>query len=299
MDVTRNPIVVRELGGQRRTGRQTVVLFLTLLGLALLTYWFYNTALAAGRDVQAFGAQSASYSSVFSGIVFLQLFYAFITVAGSASGSIASEREQRTLDVVLTTPITTEQFVFGKIASAIVPQLLFVAAALPFQAIAAVLGGVSWSNWFMEDAVLVMTVIMTAVFCVWISSRVATSRVAHRLAYGIIFGLNIGGPILFLFGGVTAALTSSALAGRSGSSGDLVTLFIGSVVASLDPWFAYAASLEPLQDGSSLVLLNASGVLQGTNLTVIQPWLLLVAFYVIGTVFFFKRTVRQVHRLGR
>lgn len=60
------------------------------------------------------------------------------------SGSISGERERQTLDVMLTTPVTTFSIAVGKLGSAMSVVMMYMIASIPVMAIAFVLGGMSW-----------------------------------------------------------------------------------------------------------------------------------------------------------
>ena len=80
-----------------------------------------------------------------------------VIVPVRTASSISGERERQTFDIMMTTGMTPFSVVAGKVMTAIVQSMLFIAASLPIMALSFVVGGMSWSYlfWFFAIALLI------------------------------------------------------------------------------------------------------------------------------------------------
>ncbi|MBO4863602.1 MAG: ABC transporter permease subunit [Eubacterium sp.] len=60
------------------------------------------------------------------------------------ASSISGERERKTMDVLLTTTITSTNIILGKIGSAVIRVMIFIIASLPLLSVSFIVGGLSW-----------------------------------------------------------------------------------------------------------------------------------------------------------
>lgn len=123
-----------------RTG---YVLFLCgILGI----FWL-ATAIANDNTSNVIAAtqMSAIARTAASGIMWFQFITLQMLAVVMLSNSISDEVRKRTLDVLATTPITSLQFVLGKLLSRLLQLLLLLAVSFPFLAIIRAFGGIPWS----------------------------------------------------------------------------------------------------------------------------------------------------------
>lgn len=197
-----NPILKKEL----KLGSRTIKLPLALM--------FYNIVLALIALVvigaTGFSAYIGSYSyssllNLFPVLACVQCGIIIIIVPILTAASISGERERQTLDVMLTTPVSSFSIVTGKLFSAIANVLMYVISSIPIMSIAFVLGGL---NWFaLIGFVFVMLYIAfyvgsIGVFCSSLVKRTIASVVLTILFIAIIFA-----GTLVLFGIVMTVIT--------------------------------------------------------------------------------------------
>ena len=79
---------------------------------------------------------------VFAAMLMLMTLQVVFLAPSSTSGAISLEREKQTLDLLITTPISSLAIIVGKLLSALVWVFLLIAASIPMLAVVFVFGGV-------------------------------------------------------------------------------------------------------------------------------------------------------------
>ena len=145
MKIRLNPIVKKDLKVTVRSMRMSWGLFA------------YEAVLAVAFLLALLIIQSES-NYIGSGNIYSSLVYLFPVVAVAqvcivalyvpiiTASSISGEKERQTFDLMLTTCMSPFSIVFGKVISAVIRILFFVAASMPIMAMSFVVGGLSWSN---------------------------------------------------------------------------------------------------------------------------------------------------------
>ena len=145
MKIRLNPIVKKDLKVTVRSMRMSWGLFA------------YEAVLAVAFLLALLIIQSES-NYIGSGNIYSSLVYLFPVVAVAqvcivalyvpviTASSISGEKERQTFDIMLTTCMSPFSIVFGKVISAVIRILFFVAASMPIMAMSFVVGGLSWSN---------------------------------------------------------------------------------------------------------------------------------------------------------
>ena len=88
-------------------------------------------------------ALSASIGhALFSGSCCFETLLVLVLAPAFTTGAICSEREKQTLDLLVTTPLSTLGIVVGKLVSALAYVLLLIVASVPLMALVFVFGGV-------------------------------------------------------------------------------------------------------------------------------------------------------------
>ena len=299
--VLASPLVAKELRGRMRGPRPFVVATLYLLPLGALAVALY--ALIA----------SSTTGNVASGIPVGKLFFA--TVSGLELGLIcllapsltadliSGERERRTYDLLLVTPLTRGQIVVGKLVAALGSLLLLVVLALPLQAIAILLGGVGPEELAVGFAILVVTAITYGCIGLYWSARLRTTRAAVAAAYGsTVLGV-LGLPVLALlillageiFGAPSNALPRVLFGGATfatPSDAQLVAI-VGQVLVATNPPLTGVLSAVTLTQGHPLVFVERLGA---HDVTFIAPWLLFLLVHAAAIGAAFLATIHALRR---
>lgn len=155
-----NPIIKKDLQVTARSMRLSWALFAyeVILTLAFLL------ALAI---IQSDNNSYYSSRNIYSYLIYLfpvqaavQAFIVALIVPIITAPSISGEKERQTFDIMLTTCMSPFSIVFGKVVSAVIRILFFVAAGMPIMALAFVVGGLEWSSLLY----FILTIILLSVF---------------------------------------------------------------------------------------------------------------------------------------
>jgi len=146
-------------------------------------------------------------------IVTTILWFQFITgqllAAVLLSGAIGSEIRQRSLDVLLVTPIGSFQIVVGKLLSKLLQLVLLLAISLPLLAIVRVFGGVPWDY-------VISGLCITLTAAVFVGSLSLFLSITHRHTHQVV--MTVLGWCLILWIGLACVLAALVYAGHISSA---------------------------------------------------------------------------------
>jgi ABC-type transport system involved in multi-copper enzyme maturation permease subunit len=141
-----NPVIGRELRVRVRVGRAYMLQAFYLAFLILIVALAYQSAIGDNPDlrnpVRVQEALVGFYRIVMSMLVAL---IALIAPALTAN-AITLERERKTMDLLLATPLTARQLLVGKLLGSFAFIVLLLALTLPVSAVSVLLGGVSFAE---------------------------------------------------------------------------------------------------------------------------------------------------------
>jgi ABC-type transport system involved in multi-copper enzyme maturation permease subunit len=195
-DVTRNPVLRRELSERAASKRAAVAVTLWLLllsGLACLVYWAYtstgdldpvsNDAARVGRDLMEW---------TLFGMMGLVLFL----VPAFTASSVAGERTRQTLIPVQVTALSPFAIVLGKALAAVAFTVLLVIIAAPILSVAFLIGGVGVTDILKGVAMIVLTAVMLGSAGIMFSAMFKKVQGAIVVTYGFVLALAVGTFIL-------------------------------------------------------------------------------------------------------
>ena len=193
------PIFDKELRISSRKKRNYVLRFayIATLSLLIVSTW-YITLRVGGTGTAAFKASRIPEigKRVITSLVWFQFIAAQAIAAIMLSTSISTEIQQRTLGVLMTTPVNSLQIVMGKLFSKLLQLVLLLAISLPLLAIVRVFGGVPWDY-------LISSLCITAAAVIFAGSLSLLLSIRYRRGYntvGTIFAVYLiafaGGPLL-------------------------------------------------------------------------------------------------------
>ncbi len=191
---------IKELRGRMR-GRRAFVL-LTVHLLAVAGFAFFVETVAVG-SISPFGGgpQSADIGRVlFDAMLIFLTIVVLILAPSSTSGAISLEREKQTLDMLVTTPVSSLAIVLGKLVAALGWMALLLLASIPVMALVFMFGGVGPEELVRAYTVLGVTAVMYSSLGLFISAlfkRTQASTVLN-LVLAVVFTLGTGGLFLGL-----------------------------------------------------------------------------------------------------
>lgn len=186
-----NPIVKKDLQVTARSMRLSWGLFA------------YEAVLTMAFLLALSVIQQTSNSFYSSGNVYAYLIYLFpvlsiaqvcivaLIVPIITASAISGEKERQTFDIMLTTCMSPFSIVLGKVMSAVLRILFFVAAGMPIMALAFVVGGLSWSYLFYFVLTIILLSLLSGSIGILCSAICRRSITAVILSYAFYFVIYI------------------------------------------------------------------------------------------------------------
>lgn len=201
MKIRMNPIVKKDLKVTVRSMRFSWGLFAYE---AVLTLAFLLALLV----IQASnGSYVRGGSNIYSSLVYLfpvvgvaQVCIVALYVPVITASSISGEKERQTFDIMMTTCMSPFSIVFGKVLSAVLRILLFVAASTPIMALSFVVGGLSWSLLFYYLLAVILLALFSGSIGILSSALCRKSVMSVLLSfvfYFVFYILPFAPPIFF------------------------------------------------------------------------------------------------------
>jgi len=189
-------IGVKELRGRMRGRRAFVILTLYLALLAIF-------ALMVERIIETqfsnnFGGGLAANAGasigqgIFAAVLMLMTLQVAFLAPSSTAGAISLEREKQTLDLLVTTPISSFAIVIGKLLSALIYVFLLIAASIPLMAAVFVFGGMGPEDMIKGYIVLIVAAIGLGSFGLLCSSLVKRTTAATAITIFGVLAITIG-----------------------------------------------------------------------------------------------------------
>lgn len=250
-------VTSRELRGRMRGRRAFVILTIYLLLLAAIAFGIYaylqrqadlDAALRMRNAEEWFGslggvspgfALSASVGHMlFSGILVLETLLVLILAPAFTAGAISSEREHQTLDLLVTTPLSTLGIVVGKLVSALAWVLVLIVASVPLMSLVFVFGSVGPEDVIRAYVLLFSLAFGMGAIGLFLSALVRRTQAATVLASVVVLVLALGTIPVHALWSVLGTTTSRSLTGvttiRSPNRGPEALLWLNPLVGAMD-----------------------------------------------------------------
>jgi len=225
-----NPVVVRDLRVRMRGSRSYWHLALYLALLILLAVSGYHTATTTsgvrGPAASAYEIQSQLQMLYYFIFVTLAGLVCFIAPALTAA-SITTEKQRLTLDLLVTTPLTSSELLVGKLISSMAFLALLLVLSLPASALCVILGGATQADLFRVYMLLLMDGLVLSAIGLYYSATSKNSMNAIISTY-----VTVGGLLWFTSPVIGLALAAS-ISGTGSGTGNA-----GLAVGALNPFFA-------------------------------------------------------------
>ncbi|MET0772207.1 MAG: ABC transporter permease subunit [Candidatus Limnocylindrales bacterium] len=250
-------VTSRELRGRMRGRRAFVILTIYLVLLAAIAFGIYaylqreaelDAVLRMRNNEEGFGsiggvspgfALSARVGhTLFSGILLLETLLVLILAPAFTASAISSEREHQTLDLLVTTPLSTLGIVVGKLISALAWVLVLIVASVPLMSLVFVFGSVG-----PEDVLRAYVLLFTLAFGMgaiglFLSALVRRTQAATVLASVVVLVLALGTIPVHALWSVLGTTTSRSQTGittiRTPNRGPDALLWLNPLVGAMD-----------------------------------------------------------------
>jgi ABC-type transport system involved in multi-copper enzyme maturation permease subunit len=192
-----NPVLVKEFRTRMRGTRAYWVLLgytLLLAGVVAMMYFGHEVSSAA-QDLSAGGVNPQGARDLgrwIYGFCFVaqSLMVAFITPAITA-GTVTIEREQRSYELLATTPLRPVDIIRGKLAAAVAFVMLLLTASLPLVSLSFLVGGVSPSEIFFSYVIIGLSAFVYGATGIFWSATLKTTAGATVVTYLTVMALFI------------------------------------------------------------------------------------------------------------
>lgn len=262
-----NPVIVKELRGRMRGWRAAVVLAIYLVILSGITWLVYSATRNAGDSLGSPQGSQVGKGIFFTLVGFQTVMVSLLTPAFTA-GSITSEKEQKTYDLLMTTLLSARSIIFGKLGSALAYVVLLILAVAPIESLAFMFGGVSPEEIILSQVVMVAAAILFASVGIFWSSVMRSSIMSNVLTYGTMIFQMLILPFIWM-------MSASGMFFRYDPAGPSTSFYyLSGTVLSSNPLIAMTLTEWRLTEGDPLFIYTNTTIANGKTLLVVSPWLL-------------------------
>src|SRR5262245_41856759 len=196
MYVLENPVMQRELTVNLRMVRAFILLLLYQALLAAVVYfaWPQETRL----DLTS-GSTSSQQTRRLVDLFFIgQYVLASMMAPSFAAGSITGEKERKTYEMLLASPLRPAAIVLGKLVASLTHLSVLIFASLPIVMLCLPLGGVHWSEVAAAYLGLMLSVVTFGMISVACSAYFQRTSAALVVSYLLILPLALVGVLLWM-----------------------------------------------------------------------------------------------------
>lgn len=188
-----NPVLRNECKMAVRNKRFTLTLFIYIAVIAFGVLLYYKEF---SSDVFARGLERENSAILYMIMAIVQAVFLMFLVPSLTSSSISSEREKQTLDILLSTRLTSLQIILGKLLSSSLRVVIIIICTLPLYAVASLMGGLNLGNIIEITAFFIVNTIFVGSLGVLISTSFKTSKVSTTISYFSVLFIYVGILIL-------------------------------------------------------------------------------------------------------
>ena len=191
-----NPVLIKEVKLRFRSLKSFTGILFYLIAMSIFVFGFiFLTTTISGSG---FFRPDESFA-LFTMMTFIQLGLILFITPGLTAGTISTEREKQTLNMLLTTSQTSFQIIFGKLTSSVAFLLLMIVSGLPIYSLVFLYGGVSPSQLAVIFVFYLLTLLTIGSLGVMFSTLLRKTIVSMIVTYGtMIFLTAVTGFFLIL-----------------------------------------------------------------------------------------------------
>lgn len=211
-----NPVLARELRVSLRTAKTFLLLavYVAILGAIVVSQFPSDTYLNMGAGHLAATEATAAQRGrdLFGNFCAAQVILVLILFPALATGMIGQERERRTLEPLLLTPLTPLQIIWGKAGGVLCLAVLLLLSTLPLTSLCFLLGGVSPQELVAAYTALLGLALLTISLGLYCAAKWTNSTRATLYCY---LWLPVVAPFIVIFAPIGTALAGLYLIGGS------------------------------------------------------------------------------------
>src|SRR4051794_24164438 len=181
-----NPVLARELLVNLRSNRAFVLQFIYVAFLAAVVYFKWPTGEDGARQVSS-GVAQQLFDLFFLG----QFFLVALVAPSFAAGSITGEKERKTYEMLLASPLKPSTILMGKLLSSLSYLVILILSSLPLMILCFLLGGIMLSEIVRAYLVLILAAGTFGLISVACSSYFRRTSSALLVSYLVILPLSL------------------------------------------------------------------------------------------------------------
>jgi len=177
-----NPVLKNETKLAVRSIKFTLTIFFYVVLLSAGALFIFNNNI---KEAYFNGVNLESIVFFYIGMAVIQAILLMFIVPSLTSTAICAEREKQTLEVLLSTKMSTLSIISGKLMASISRVIILIICTMPIYSITFLIGGVNLVNILELSLFFIVTTIFVGSIGVFISTFIKTSKVATAVAYGV------------------------------------------------------------------------------------------------------------------
>ncbi len=181
-----NPVLTRELLVNLRSNRAFILLFVYVIFLSAVVYFYWPSGEEGARQVGS-GTARRLFELFFLG----QFFLVALVAPTFAAGTITGEKERRTYEMLLASPLQPSTILVGKLLSSLSYLILLIFSSLPLMILCFLLGGIMLSEITRAYLVLMLAAGTFGLLSVACSSFFRRTSSALVVSYLVILPLAV------------------------------------------------------------------------------------------------------------
>jgi len=241
-----NPVLVKEFRTRMRGTRAYWVLLgytLLLAAVVAMMYFGFESNMVQRADSGGIGAAAEGARdlgrSIFSFVFIAQAIMVALITPAITSGTVTIEREQRSYELLVTTPLRPVDLIRGKLTAAVSFVVLLLTASLPLVSLSFLVGGVSPAEIFFSYLVIALASLVYGATGIFWSATLRSTAAATVVSY-----LSVLAMFLVTFVPGMAAMSNSAPRGVGSPEVPFQALHpIGATFRAVYPEYLFAAQI--------------------------------------------------------
>ncbi len=190
-----NPVLVKEVKLRFRSVKSFTGILFYLIAMSIFVFGFiFLTTAFTGTGF--FRPEQSFF--LFGLLTYIQLGLILFITPGLTAGTISTEREKQTLNILLTTSQSSLQIILGKLSSSIAFLMLMLVAGLPIYSLVFLFGGISPGQLGLIFLFFLLTMITVGSIGVMFSTITRKTIVSMIATYGTMIFLAGGTAFFFI-----------------------------------------------------------------------------------------------------
>jgi len=178
-----NPVLKNEIKLSARSFKITLVILFYVGILSVAGLLIFNNCI---NDIYFEGLYLESIAAFYIIMAIIQAILLMFIVPSLTSTAICAEREKQTLEVLLSSKMSSLSIIIGKLLSSTSRVILLIICTIPIYSITFFIGGINLGNVLELSMLFIVATIFVGSIGVFISTFVKTSRAATAISYAIV-----------------------------------------------------------------------------------------------------------------